>query len=60
MVKIHFKGQLAYIYIWEEAELILWILVAKEKNFQGVKVFYFRDSGEINALFLGTMGTQTP
>ena len=46
--------------IWGEAELILRIWGAKEKYFQGAEVFFFQGFGEINALFSGIKGAQTP
>ena len=46
--------------IWGEAELILRIWGAKEKYFQGAEEFFFREFWEINALFSGITGAQTP
>ena len=46
------KNWLIFWGIWGEAELILRIWGAKEKYFQGF--------GEINALFSGIKGAQTP
>ena len=39
--------------------IILWILGAKAKYFQGADNF-FQGFGEINALFLGSKEAQTP
>ena len=53
--KIHFRENLLiFLRIWGEAEFLR-IWGAKEK-----KEFFFRDSGEINALFSGIKGAQTP
>ena len=53
-------SQLLYFWgNWGEAELILAICGAKANYFQGAEDF-FQEFGEINALFLGNKGTQTP
>ena len=44
---------LIYLGIWGEAELILRIWGAKEKNFQGAEEFSFRDLGRSLHYFQG-------
>ena len=54
------ENKLIFSGIWGEAELILGIWGAKEKYFQGAEVLFFQGVGEINALFSGIKGAQTP
>ena len=50
----HFrKNWLIYLGIWGEAELILRILGAKEKYFQGAEEFSFKDLGRSMHYFQG-------
>ena len=59
--KIHFRENwLIFWGIWGETELILRILEAKVKYFEGAEEFFFLGFGEINALLLGSKGAQTP
>ena len=59
--KIHFRESwLIFWGILGKAELILGILGAKAKYFQGPEEIVFRDLGKFNAIFLGSKGAQTP
>ena len=58
--KIQFRENwLIFLGIWGEAELILRILGAKEKYFQGAEEFSFSDLGR-SMHFSGIKGAQTP
>ena len=58
--KINFRENLLiFLGIWGAAELLLWIWGAEEKYFQGAEDF-FQGFWEINALFSGIKGAQTP
>ena len=53
---MHFiENWLIFLGIWEEAELILRVLGAKDKYFQGAEVFSFRDLGRSMHCFQGSM-----
>ena len=53
------ENWLIFLGNWGEATLVLRIWGAKENYFQGAEDF-FQGYGEINALFLGIKGAQTP
>ena len=59
--KKHFRENwLIFWGIWGEVDLFLGIWGAKAKYFSGAKENYFQGFGEINALFAGIKGAQTP
>ena len=59
--KIHFRENwLIFWGILGEAELFLGIWGAKTKNFLGAEEIIFQGFWEINALFSGIKGAQTP
>ena len=57
--KIHFRGICLYLGILGKAESILRIWGSKENTFRELRIF-FQEFGEINALFSGIKGAQTP
>ena len=59
--KIHFKENwLIFLGMWGEAELILRIWGAKEKYFQEVEEFYFKDLGRSMHYFQGSREQRPP
>ena len=54
------ENWLIFLGIWGEAELFLRICGAKAKYFLRSRGNYFQGFGEINALFSGIKGAQTP